>query len=99
MKIKRLRKKLKLWVARDFFDNPKRFALEIVAWALCVGNAVTMAVTLPNPPLFPMYCAWVLGYLIYAYCAWSRRSFGLFINFVFLFLIDVFGFYRVILTM
>lgn len=96
---KLFRHRIAKWVTKDYSENPKRFFLEITAWILCVGNALTMAITVPNPPLFPMYISWIVGYMIYSYCAWSRRSFGLFVNFIFLFLIDVFGFWRVIITM
>jgi hypothetical protein len=76
------------WIKDDFKSNRVRFCLEVVAWVLSVGCALTMALTVPNPPLKYLYIPWVTSTLVYAGCAYSRRSFGMLANYFLLFLID-----------
>ena len=71
--------------------------MELVAWTLSIGCAAIMAGTVPNPPLVALYPAWIAGCTIYAWCAWSRRSFGMLANYLLLVSIDVFGFIRLLI--
>ena len=74
-----------------------RFIMELVAWALSIGCAVVMAGTVPNPPLVALYPAWITSCAIYAWCAYSRRSFGMLTNYILLVTIDLTGLIRMIL--
>ena len=76
------------WIKDDFKTNRIRFCLEVLAWAISIGCSITMAITVPNPPLLAMYPAWISGCAIYAWCAYSRGSFGMLANYILLFLID-----------
>ena len=76
------------WVNEDFKSNRIRFGLECLAWVLSVGCACTMALTVPNPPLKYLYIPWVTSTITYAWCAYSRGSFGMLANYGLLFLID-----------
>lgn len=76
------------WIKSDFQSNRVRFCLEVTAWFLSVACALTMALTVPNPPLKYLYIPWVASTLVYAGCAYSRRSFGMLANYFLLFLID-----------
>jgi hypothetical protein len=76
------------WIRQDLKSNRIRFCLEVFAWILSVGCALTMALTVPEPPLKYLYIPWVTSTLVYAGCAYSRRSFGMLANYFLLFVID-----------
>jgi hypothetical protein len=56
-----------------------------------------MALTVPNPPLLILYPIWITGCVIYAGCAYSRRSFGMLANYGLLVSIDSVGLARMML--
>lgn len=85
------------WIKSDYKSHPVRFVLEVVAWAMSIGCSVTMALTVPNPPLIMMYPVWITGCAIYAGCAYSRRSFGMLANYLLLTTIDTVGLIRMVL--
>ena len=76
------------WVKSDFKSNRIRFLVEVTAWALSIGCALVMALTVPNPPLKYLYIPWITSTLMYSACALSRGSFGMLANYCLLFLID-----------
>jgi hypothetical protein len=76
------------WIRDDFKTNPVRFSLEVFAWALSLSCSIGMAITVPNPPLHLFYPAWVTGCGIYAWAAYSRKSFGMLANYMLLTTID-----------
>jgi hypothetical protein len=84
------------WIKYDYKSYPLRFSLEVVAWAISIGCSIVMAATVPNPPLLAMYPAWITGCAIYAWCAYSRRSFGMLANYILLTTIDTIGLIRMI---
>jgi hypothetical protein len=84
------------WIKNDWQSNRLRFTMEILAWAISIGCSITMALTVPTPPLLALYPAWILGCGIYAICAWSRRSFGMLANYVLLTTIDTIGLIRML---
>jgi len=49
------------WIKDDWASNRIRFIIEITAWAASIGCAITMAVTVPNPPLLILYPIWIAG--------------------------------------
>jgi len=86
------------WIREDYKSNRVRFGLEVLAWAISVGCSLTMAITVPNPPLLTMYPVWITGCLIYAGCAFSRRSFGMLANYFLLVAIDSVGLVRMLIN-
>jgi len=84
------------WIKDDFKSNRIRFAIELLAWAISIGCAVTMALTVPNPPLLALYPVWIAGCALYAWAAWSRKSFGMLANYILLTSIDTFGLIRML---
>ena len=86
------------WIKSDFRSHPVRFILELLAWALSIICSLTMAVTVPNPPLLILYPIWVSGCGIYAWCAWTRRSFGMLANYILLTTIDAIGLIRMLIN-
>ena len=84
------------WIKDDYQSNRLRFYLEVLAWAISIGCAITMAVTVPTPPLLALYPVWITGCAIYAWCAYSRRSFGMLANYILLTTIDTIGLIRML---
>ena len=84
------------WIREDYKSDRFRFCLEVLAWAISIGCAITMASTVPTPPLLILYPIWITGCAIYAWCAYSRRSFGMLANYILLVTIDAVGLMRMI---
>jgi hypothetical protein len=84
------------WIKDDWHSHKIRFIVEILAWAISVGCAITMALTVPNPPLLAMYPVWILGCAMYAWAAYTRKSFGMLANYLLLTTIDTVGLIRML---
>ncbi len=84
------------WIRDDFRSYPVRFGLELLAWAISIGCSITMALTVPNPPLLALYPVWIVGCSIYAWAAYTRRSFGMLANYLLLTTIDTIGLIRML---
>ena len=84
------------WIKDDFKSHRVRFIIELLAWAISVGCSLTMAITVPNPPLLAMYPIWITGCALYAWAAWTRRSFGMLANYLLLTSIDTVGLLRML---
>ena len=84
------------WIRSDYKSDRLRFCFEVLAWAISIGCAITMATTVPNPPLLILYPIWIFGCAIYAGCAYSRRSFGMLANYILLTTIDSIGLIRML---
>lgn len=82
------------WIKNDYISHPFRFAVELLAWAISIGCALTMAATVPNPPLMALYPVWIAGCAMYAWAAWTRKSFGMLANYMLLVTIDCVGLIR-----
>ena len=86
------------WIREDYHSHKLRFCFEVLAWAISIGCAITMAVTVPTPPLLALYPVWITGCAVYAWCAYSRRSFGMLANYILLTTIDTFGLARMLIN-
>ena len=84
------------WIRDDFKSNPLRFSVELLAWGLSIGCSVSMALTVPNPPLLVLYPIWITGCAMYAWAAWTRKSFGMLANYILLTTIDTIGLIRML---
>lgn len=84
------------WIKDDWASNRVRFCVEIIAWAISIGCSVTMALTVPTPPLLILYPIWIAGCAMYAWAAWTRRSFGMLANYILLTTIDTVGLIRML---
>jgi len=85
------------WIKDDWKSNPLRFVVELLAWGISIGCSITMAVTVPNPPLIVLYPIWISGCAMYAWAAWTRRSFGMLANYILLTVIDTVGLIRMVM--
>jgi hydroxyethylthiazole kinase-like sugar kinase family protein len=84
------------WIKDDYKTYPVRFCIELLAWAISIGCSVTMALTVPNPPLLYMYPVWITGCALYAWAAYTRKSFGMIANYMLLVTIDCVGLIRML---
>lgn len=84
------------WIRNDYRTSPIRFAAELLAWAISIGCSITMALTVPSPPLLVLYPVWITGCAIYAWAAYTRKSFGMLANYVLLTTIDTIGLIRML---
>ena len=85
------------WIKDDWRTDTHRFMLECLAWIISIGCSITMALTVPNPPLLLLYPIWITGCGIYAWCAYTRKSFGMLANYLLLVTIDTIGLVRMVL--
>jgi hypothetical protein len=84
------------WIKDDWQSNRWRFIVELFAWAISIGCSITMALTVPHPPLLVLYPIWIAGCAMYAWAAYTRKSFGLLANYLLLTTIDTFGLIRML---
>jgi hypothetical protein len=86
------------WIKDDYKTYPVRFIVEVAAWAVSIGCSITMALTVPNPPLVILYPVWIAGCAMYAWAAYTRRSFGMIANYMLLVTIDTIGLVRMLVN-
>ena len=84
------------WIKDDWRSHPFRFVVELLAWAISIGCSITMALTVPNPPLLALYPIWIAGCAMYAWASWTRKSFGMLANYMLLVTIDIIGLIRML---
>lgn len=82
------------WIRDDWRSNRLRFIIELLAWAISIGCSITMAMTVPNAPLLTLYPIWMTGCALYAWAAYTRKSFGMLLNYLLLTTIDSIGLIR-----
>ena len=85
------------WIKDDWNSHPVRFAIELLAWGISIGCSITMAATVPNPPLIVLYPIWIIGCALYAWAAYTRKSFGMLANYILLTTIDTVGLIRMVI--
>jgi hypothetical protein len=84
------------WIKDDWQSNKFRFIVELLAWAISIGCSITMALTVPTPPLLILYPIWITGCAMYAWAAYTRKSFGMLANYMLLVTIDFIGLIRML---
>jgi hypothetical protein len=84
------------WIKDDYRTHPFRFIIELLAWGISIGCAITMALTVPNPPLLTLYPIWIVGCGLYAWASFTRKSFGMLANYLLLVTIDSVGLLRMV---
>jgi len=85
------------WIRNDWLSNRFRFGVEFIAWAISIGCSITMAATVPNPPLLVLYPILISGCAMYAWAAYTRKSFGMLANYLLLVAIDSVGLIRMVI--
>ena len=84
------------WIRDDWKSSRIRFLVELVAWAISIGCSITMALTVPNPPLLILYPVWIAGCAMYGWASYTRKSFGMLANYILLTTIDTIGLIRML---
>ena len=84
------------WIKDDWHSSPFRFIVELLAWAISIGCAIAMALTVPTPPLLILYPIWIVGCAMYAWAAYTRKSVGMLANYLLLVTIDIVGLLRML---
>ena len=84
------------WINDDYRNHPVRFCIELLAWFISIGCSFTMAFTVPNPPLLLLYPIWISGCALYAWAAFTRKSFGMLANYILLTSLDTIGLIRML---
>ena len=84
------------WIREDWQSSRIRFIVEVLAWAISIGCSITMALTVPNPPLLLLYPIWIAGCAMYCWAAFTRKSFGMVANYLLLTTIDTIGLIRML---
>ena len=84
------------WIKDDYTSNRFRFVIELLAWAVSISCSITMALTVPNPPLLALYPVWIAGCAMYAWASYTRQSFGMLANYILLTTIDSIGLIRML---
>ena len=84
------------WIRDDWHSGKFRFVVELLAWAISIGCSIVMALTVPNPPLLVLYPIWIAGCAMYAWAAYTRKSFGMLANYILLTTIDTIGLIRML---
>jgi len=79
---------VKNYVLEDWRENPLRCVLEILAWFMSIGCALTMAVTVPTPPFLILYPIFITQCVIFAWACKTRGSTGMLANYMLLVTID-----------
>ena len=87
------------WAERDYREWPFRFVVEVFAWAISIGCSITMALTVPTPPLLILYPIWIIGCGMYGWASWTRGSFGMLANYLLLVTIDSVGLVRMLVNL
>ena len=86
------------YIKNDWSSNRVRFCAEVFAWACSVISAVIFACTVPDIPTVPLYSIFISGCFASAWTCWTRGSFGLLANYIFLITIDSIGLVRYIVN-
>jgi len=84
------------WIQKDFHECPTRFILEVTAWITSIACSLIMALTLPHPPFLLLYPMFIAQCGVFAWAAWSRKSFGMLGNYILLLSIDTAALIRLV---
>ena len=84
------------FIQDDWYSHPVRLCLEIVNWLLNVVIVVIFSATVPDVPYLIVYPLFFVCLSISIYSSISRGSFGLFMTSLSIFLIDIVGYYKVL---
>lgn len=87
------------WIKDDYKSYPFRFIVEVLAWVISIVCSVIVASTVPTPPFLILYPMFITGCLMYAWTAYSRKSFGMLANYILLVSIDTIGLTRMLVAL
>lgn len=85
------------WIYDDYRSWPFRFVIEVMAWVMSIGANVMFALTVPDVPFIVYLTVTISSCAMYAWAAWTRRSFGMLANYLLLTAVDSTGMIRMII--
>lgn len=85
------------WIREDWRSSKIRFILECLCWINSMTCAVIVNTTVPDLPFLILYPLWISGTLAYAWCAYTRQSFGMLVTFMMIAAMDFLGFIKVLI--
>jgi hypothetical protein len=85
------------YIKKDYTTYPLRFCVEVIAWVSSIISSIIFAATVPNIPVIPLYVIFLTGCFAACWASWTRGSFGLVLNYIFIIVIDLIGLGRVML--
>ena len=85
------------WIREDWRSNPVRFVIECLCWIDSMLCSVIVNSTVPHLPFLILYPLWIGGTLAYAWCAYSRQSFGMLTTFMMIAAMDVMGYVKILM--
>lgn len=84
------------WAKIDYKEWPTRFVLEIAAWLMSLGCALTLAASATDPLFYWLYPIFITQCAIFGWAAWTRKSTGMVANYILLVTIDLVGYIRLL---
>jgi hypothetical protein len=69
----------------------------VLCWLDSLACAVIVNVTVPDLPFTVLYPLWISGTLSYAWCAYSRGSFGMLVTFLMIASLDCMGYIKILI--
>ena len=84
------------WIRDDWRDHPGRFCVVVLCWLDSMICAIIVNTTVPDLPFTLLYPLWISGTLAYAWCAYSRGSFGMLTTFIMIASMDIWGYWKVL---
>lgn len=84
------------YVRQDWAEDKVRTVLEITAYCTSIICSLIMALTVPDVPFLLLYPLFIAHCAVFAYCAWTRNSTGMFANYLTLVAIDTIALVRLI---
>lgn len=86
------------FIRTDWHSHPVRLVLETINWFLNIVVCMTFTLTVPNVPFLLVYPLFFICLIISMWSAVSRGSFGLFMTSLTIFLIDLVGYWRLVVA-
>jgi hypothetical protein len=85
------------FIQDDWHSHPTRLIFETVNWILNVAVCMTFTLTVPDVPFLIVYPLFFCCLTISMWSAVSRGSFGLFMTSLTIFIVDIFGYIRLLM--
>ena len=85
------------FIQDDWYSHPGRLCVEIFNWFLNIVVVTIFAITVPDVPFLLVYPMFFACLSMSIYSAISRGSFGILMTSSTILLIDLFGYYKILL--
>ena len=69
--------------------------MECTSWLCSIVSSIMFAITVPNIPVIPLYMVFLTGCSAAVWTCWTRGSFGMMMNYLFIIAIDIAGLIKI----